>query len=329
MALPESLAIPPRLALARPAQDLPAESALPGGSRYEPKWDGFRVSIVVDRSVSLWSRRGTDLTPAFTDVVEAAERVPPGCVLDGELVIWAAGGLDFDALQRRASAGQRRGLQLARQWPASYVAFDLLAVVGRDIRRHPFDVRRQLLEELASGWNPPLQLSPVTRDREIATEWSESMAAAGVEGIIAKGGDQRYVPDQRAWVKVKRRQTLDVVVGAVIGARSHPEAVVVGRPDQNGLRIVGRSTALKSAQSRLLGELLHSPVGPHPWPEVVSPGAVDRFNAGRDPVELTLVEPVVAEVSADMALTNGAFRHGVRFLRLRPDLDPGEVPPLL
>jgi ATP-dependent DNA ligase len=268
------------------------------------------------------------LTAAFPEVVDAITDVPDGCVLDGELVMWLEGRLDFDALQRRASAGRRRGAQLARTLPASYVAFDLLAVVGRDIRHHPLDVRRQLLEELAPDWDATLQLSPVTRDHTTAEEWSESMAAAGIEGIVAKGGNQPYTPDRREWVKVKRRQTLDVVVGAVIGSRTRPEAVVVGRPDGQRLRIVGRSTALKAYESRTLGELLRPPRGKHPWPEVVAPGAVDRFNAGREPIHLTLVEPVVAEISADMALTNGAFRHSVRFLRLRPDLDPNGVPPL-
>lgn len=91
-------------------------------------------------------------------------------------------------------------------------------------------------------------------------------------------------------LKAKHRETFDVVLGAVIGPRQRPEAVVVGLPDEGGLRIVGRSTPLRPHEARQLGEHLRPPAGEHPWPEVVSPGAVDRFNAGRDPVQLTLVE---------------------------------------
>ena len=94
------------------------------------------------------------------------------------------------------------------------------------------------------------------------------------------------------------------------------------------LRIIGRTATLKSDASRQVGTLLRDPVGEHPWPAVVSPGAVDRFNVGREPIQLTLVDPMVVEVSADRARTNGALRHGARFERLRPDLDPGAVPPL-
>jgi ATP-dependent DNA ligase len=153
----------------------------------------------------------------------------------------------------------------------------------------------------------------------------ETMPSVGVEGIIAKGADQPYAGGVRNWVKVKRRDTVDVVLGAVIGPRERPQAIVIGLPDSGELGIVGRSTPLNSHAARLLASHLRPPVGEHPWPEVVSPGAVDRFNAGRDPVRLTLVEPVVAEVSADVALSGRAFRHAVRFLRIRPELHPGEV----
>ncbi len=311
MTLPASITLPPRLALARTAAELPGINALPGGSVYEPKWDGFRVAIVSDGGVTLWSRRGTDLSAEFPELCEAAaDGIPPGCIIDGEAVVWGSGRLDFDALQRRLGVGSKRAAKLARTAPASFVAFDVLAVAGHDVRPQPYSRRRELLEELAGPWVPPLSLSPTTRDVDEAQEWSESMAAAGIEGILAKGSAQPYLEDQRQWIKVKRRLTIDVIAGAVIGAMHQPEAVVVGLPFDEELHIVGRSTPLRTTASRSLGAQLRPPVGPHPWPEVVSPGAVDRFNAGRDPIRLTLVEPIVVEVSADVALSGRAFRHG-------------------
>lgn len=162
-------------------------------------------------------------------------------------------------------------------------------------------------------------------------QYRRSPGVVGVDGgrrhrgIIAKGAEQPYVEDQRQWIKVKHRQTIDVIAGAVIGPLHRPEAVVVGLPFDGGLHIVGRSAPLRGDVSRALGAQLCPPSGPHPWPEVVSPGAVDRFNAGRDPVQLTLVEPIVVEISADVALSGRAFRHGVRYLRARPELDVSDV----
>ena len=321
MSLPASIDLPPRLALARMAAELPGVNALPGGCVYEPKWDGFRVVLAIDDDVTLWSRRGTDLTTAFPELRDAAvAAVPPGCILDGEAVVWGNGRLDFDALQRRNGVGAKRAAQLARTEPASFVAFDVLAVAGYDARPHPYARRRELLEELASRWEPPLSVSPTTRSLSEAREWSESMAAAGIEGIVAKGSAQPYLEDQRQWIKVKRRQTIDV-----IGPMQRPEAVVIGLPFDGELHIVGRSAPLRPDASRALASQLHPPAGPHPWPEVVSPGAIDRFNAGRDPVQLTLIDPLVVEVSADIALSGRAFRHSVRYLRARPELDIAEV----
>lgn len=207
------------------------------------------------------------------------------------------------------------------------MAFDVLAVAGRDIRHVALEHRQALLEELAAEWHPPLNLSPVTRDVDEAREWFESMPAAGVEGIVVKAAASRYEGGKREWLKVKHRNTRDVIAGAVIGSRSRPEAVVVGLPVAGELRIVGRTTPLQPHVARSLAAFLRQPAGEHPWPEVVSPGAVDRFNAGRDPVQLTLVEPFVIEVSADVALSGGSFRHAVRLIRARPELDVNDVDP--
>ncbi|MGC5225171.1 ATP-dependent DNA ligase [Micromonospora sp. DT81.3] len=303
--------------MARSQASIPDPDALPGGCRYEPKWDGYRATVTSgELGVRIWSRRGTDMTEAFPELTAAAAQLPEGTVLDGEVVAWVGGRLDFDALQQRLSAGKKRRRALARDLQASLVLFDVLALAGEDVRVRPFDERRHMLEQLAASWRPPLTLSPMTVDVAEARGWFEDMAAAGIEGLVVKGAQQAYKPGERQWIKVKYRNITDVIVGAVIGPIERPKAVVVGNYVDGELRIVGRSTPLKPSVARSLGALLRPPIGEHPWPEFVSPGAVDRFNAGNDPVRLTLVDPVPAEISADVAQSHGVYRHGVRFVRL-------------
>lgn len=200
MPLPASFQLPPGVALARSATALPATTEASGEWLYEPKWDGFRMTIVRDDdSTALWSRQKKNLSNGFPELADAVTAaIPAGCVLDGEAVIWAEGRLDFDELQRRSGSGGAAS-RLAHQVRASFVAFDLLAVADRDIRGHPLSVRRALLEELASTWTAPLSISPVTSDRAVADEWSESMAAAGIEGIVAKAASGPYLEGKRQW----------------------------------------------------------------------------------------------------------------------------------
>ncbi|WP_426621891.1 ATP-dependent DNA ligase [Microbacterium sp. As-52] len=327
MPLPVGLRPPLGVALARPAGTVPAEDALPGGARYEPKWDGFRLLLVVDdEDVTLWSRQGKNLTRAFPELVAAAAQLPSGVILDGEAVVWSDDRLDFDALLRRTNGSSSTVAKLSRAQPASYVAFDILAIADRDARALRLDDRRALLEELAREWSPPLNLSPVTADAAEAAQWFDTLVASGVEGLVVKGGAQPYVGGDRTWVKVKHRDTLDVICAAVIGARERPEELVIGLPIDGELRIVGRSTTLATSTARELGRLLREPAEPHPWPQEVKPGALSRFNrSGREPVRLTLVQPFVVEIAADVAMTGRSFRHVVRFLRARPDVPVAEV----
>ncbi|MEV0949051.1 ATP-dependent DNA ligase [Promicromonospora sp. NPDC050249] len=199
--LPPELTGPVQVALARTVEQIPHAGALPGGCRFEPKWDGFRLIVARDRGGSkLWSRRGTDLSTTFPEITAACvDQLVPGTVLDGEVVIWTSGRLDFGALQTRMGRGPRSAAAHAAGHPASYAAFDLLASTGQDARHLPFDERRRLLEQLAAAWRPPLNLSPVTDDRDVATEWFETYTAAGIEGLVIKGGAQPYPAGQRGW----------------------------------------------------------------------------------------------------------------------------------
>lgn len=316
---------PFELALAKAVPSVPMRA----GTQYEPKWDGFRAVVCVGEGTAvIYSRNGTDLNARFPELLAAAsEQVPDGCVLDGEAVVWGGDRLDFDALQRRMGAGAATARRLAAEQPASFVAFDVLAVLGRDVRGMPLSDRRRLLEELAAGFAPPLELSPATTDRAEAMRWWDELAPAGLEGLMAKDLAQPYRGGERgAWSKVKRREDTDAVCAAVIGPRSQPQQLVLGAWDTDGrLRFTGRTAPLTGAQANVAAGFLYPPAAEHPWPEEVPATALDRFARDRGPVHLTLVEPVVVEVSADAARSGVAFRHSVRLARFRPDLDPATV----
>ena len=325
--VPVGLRPPVEVALAKAVKGIPATSALPGLTLFEPKLDGYRLVIFrAEGRSSLWSRQGKELTKYFPELESAAaEMIPDGCVIDGEAVVWSEGRLNFEALQRRLSAGREGLLALVSALPASFIGFDVLGVAGRDARNLPLKDRRALLEELATVWVPPLSVSPQTTDLELAKEWFEDRAAAGYEGLVAKSSIQPYLGGKRIWLKSKKRSELDVVCGAVIGPMDRPTEIVAGLPIADELRIVGRSSPLKPADSRALSRWLRPPVGAHPWPSTVKGTTLDRFNRDASPVELTLVEPVVVEVTADAAWSGRSFRHALRFRRVRPELNPDEV----
>nr|WP_239520389.1 diguanylate cyclase [Blastococcus saxobsidens] len=327
-ALPPELAGPVAVQLAKPVREIPQPTALSGGCRYEPKWDGYRLVVVRDRtSTRLWSKQGRDLTDRFPDVAAAAvAQLPPGSVVDGEVVIWHDDRLDFGLLQRRmVTAAGRIAAQVAAA-PASYVAFDLLAAGGEDLRRSTFTRRRAELERLAARWAPPLQLSPVTADPAEARRWFDDFRPAGVEGLVVKGAATRYAPGRRDWLKVKSWETTEVLAGGVIGPIERPSQLVAGRYRDGELVVVGRTSPLSPEQSAELAGVLRPAGADHPWPERIGTG---RFGGGRLSVPLTRVEPTaVVEVSADAALQAGVFRHPLRFVRVRPDLLAEDLPGL-
>lgn len=324
--LPPGLRGPVEVALAKSSESIPGASTLGGGAMYEPKWDGFRCALVRDASgTHLWSRQGKDLTDRFPDVATAATaQISPGTVLDGELVIWNGDRLDFDLLQQRLVNRAKRVSTLAARRPATYMAFDMLAHEAKDLRSHPLATRRATLDHLSEGWAPPLQVSPVTTNEDTARAWFVDYRPAGIEGLVAKAADGTYRPGRRDWVKVKSRETTEVIIGAVTGSLEHPDSIVVGLLVEGVLTIVGKSTPLSPSQARSLATVLTPAGGDHPWPDEVSSS---RFGSSRAKLVLTKVEPViVAEVLADSALQGGAFRHPVRFVRQRPDLSPSDTP---
>jgi ATP-dependent DNA ligase len=326
--LPAELAGPVAVELSKPVREIPPPNALPGGCRYEPKWDGYRLVIVRDgRTTRLWSKQGRDLSDRFPDIVAAAvAQVPTGTVVDGEVVVWNGARLDFGLLQKRMVTAPGRMGPLVASAPASYVAFDLLAAGGRDLRAQRLRQRRQRLEALAADWAPPMQLSPSTADLDEARQWFADFRPLGVEGLVAKGAGTRYAPGRREWLKVKSWETTEVLAGGVIGPIERPSQLVAARYRDGELVVVGRTSPLSPAQAAELAAVLAPAGDDHPWPDRIGTG---RFGGGRLSVPLTKVQPtVVVEVSADAALQAGVFRHPMRYVRTRPDLAPEDLPPI-
>ncbi|UKA52269.1 ATP-dependent DNA ligase (plasmid) [Arthrobacter sp. FW305-123] len=286
-----------------------------------------RTIILSDVSgVTLWSRQGKELSRILPELCAAVRaQVPPGVVLDGEAVVWNGDRLDFEALQRRMVTSRAALPALVHDLPASFAAFDVLAVAGQDVRGVPFTGRRQLLEELAREWTAPLNLSPSTTDMEVAKAWLKDLPATGVEGLVFKSGSEPYPAGLRSWWKLKTKTTFDAVCAAVIGPITQPQAVIAGLPVDGRLRIVGRSTVFPTRVGRELGRQLRPAQPGHPWPEEIKETSLNRFSKDKGPVHLTLVEPMVVEVSADVAWSGRSFRHPLSFIRARPELDPGGV----
>ncbi|WP_254716471.1 ATP-dependent DNA ligase [Actinomadura sp. WMMB 499] len=320
--------------LAAAVERLPAPGACPGGCRYEPKFDGFRAIAIVDEAgaVLLASRRGIRFNEAFPEVVAAvAELVPSATVLDGEIVRWGADGrLDFGALQRRHVAGRRRP-DLARAEPCHYVAFDVLESGGTDLRPRPLRERRAILERLLGDGPPTARVvaSPQTADVAEARLWFDALAAQGIEGLVVKDADGAYLAGRRRWQKVKRRTTAEGIVGGVTGTRQAPESLILGRFDADGrLRVVARTTPLPPAARTELAAVLRPGAPDHPWPAELPGGFAGGPYGAHPPIRYVRTEPeTVVEFSADAAVEHGRWRHAVRYVRMRAELESSDVPP--
>ncbi len=315
--------------LARLARELP-----PAGTVvYEPKWDGFRCIVFRHGDeVELGSRNEKPLTRYFPEVVESIRaRLPERCVVDGEIVIAGARGLDFDALLQRIHPADSRVRRLAAETPASFVAFDLLALDDDDLRPAPLSERRSALEAALAGVDAPVHLTPVTTDRALALDWFDRFEGAGLDGVVAKPVDLPYREGERAMVKVKHERTADCVVG---GFRWHKSGGVVGSlllglyDDAGVLHHAGVAASFTMERRReLVDELApyrHGAESDHPWhrmDEGRKPGTPSRWNAGRDLSFEPLRPELVCEVAYDH-LQGDRFRHATTFRRWRPDRDP-------
>ncbi len=315
---------------------------------YEPKWDGFRAIVFRGRGAGRTSSpavyiQSRDLRPLdryFPDLHEQfLDALPDGCVVDGEIVIATPHGLDFDALQLRLHPAASRVAKLSKETPASFVAFDLLAADGRDLRNEPQRERRRLLERLLAKAAPPIYLTPMTRDHSIATRWLARFEGAGLDGVVAKPAGLRYEPGKRAMIKVKHVRTADCVVAGFRWYKDTDDAVgslLLGLYDDEGrLHHVGVTSSFTMAKRRDLAHelapLRKHAMENHPWrdwagAEAAStrmPGGQSRWSAGKDLSWEPLRPERVCEVKYDH-LQGDRFRHATQFLRWRPDKPPGD-----
>ena len=322
--------------LAKSVKDIPE-----GALSFEPKWDGFRSVVFRDGDeVEIGSRNERPMTRYFPEVAAALlANLPERCVVDGEIVIPDRDGrrLDFDALLQRVHPAASRVKLLAEQTPASFVAFDLLALGDEDCTELPFERRRALLEEALAAARPPVYVTPATRDRDLATEWFSQFEGAGLDGVVAKPLDGPYEPDKRVMFKVKHERTADCVVAGYRPHKSGDDVIgslLLGLYDDTGrLASVGVVGAFPMARRReLFTELqpLVTTFEGHPWnwgagqqEGVRNPRSSEtsRWNAGKDLSFVPLRPERVLEVRYEH-MEGTRFRHTAQFSRWRPDRTP-------
>jgi ATP-dependent DNA ligase len=326
--------------LAKPEEAIPAGP----GWLYEPKWDGFRAIVFRDRDETYIQSR--DLKPLDRYFPELAAplraSLPERCVVDGEIVIRGPHGLAFEALLLRIHPAASRVALLAAATPASFVAWDLLALGDEDLRSRPQGERRARLEDALAGARAPIHLTPATRDPATAEDWFHRFEGAGLDGVVAKPLDAPYQPGKRAMTKIKHRRTADCVVAGFRWHKNGPGTLVgsllLGLYDDAGtLHHVGVTASFTEARRAQLVEELaplrqHALDG-HPWAEWAAwaaeaiasgqrvPGATSRWNRGKDLSWEPLRPERVCEVAYDH-LQGDRFRHATTFQRWRPDRTP-------
>jgi len=323
-----------------------AADALPEGEgwQFEPKWDGFRTLVFRDGDeITLQSRDEKPLNRYFPELVAPlTAALPERCVLDGEIVIVGAQGLDFEALLLRIHPAASRVKLLAEQSPASFVAWDLLALGDEDLRELPLEVRRERLERVLGEAAAPVHLSPATHDRALAEDWFQRFEGAGLDGVMAKRLDSPYRAGERTMIKVKHSRTADCVVAGFRWHKNGPGTMVgsllLGLYDDHGtLHNVGVTSAFTNVvRKKLVDELAplrENALENHPWRDWAEaqteasekgqrlPGAQSRWNRGKDLSWEPLRPERVVEVSYDH-MQGTRFRHAAHFKRWRPDKPP-------
>ncbi len=294
---------------------------------YEPKWDGFRSLSWSAPDLRLDSRNQRPLLRYFPELVAALQQLPPGTVVDGEIVVVVDGVTDFDSLQQRIHPAESRVNLLSEATPAELVAFDILAYRGESLKEEPFSERRQHLVALVEELTHPWHLTPQTTSEDVAKVWFDEYEPAGCDGIIAKRADLAYQHGKRAMIKIKHRRTIDVVVG---GFREHKDGGKIGSlllglyNDNSDFHFIGHCSGFPNADRVEIYDRFMELRSDESFDEAArAPGGPSRWSAGKDN-RWTPVKPgVVVEVSYDQ-LEGDRFRHATRFHRWRPDKDATE-----
>jgi ATP-dependent DNA ligase len=312
--------------------------SIPPDASYEPKWDGFRTVVFRDADeVELGSRNERPMTRYFPEVIDAIRaELPQRCVIDGEIVIPTAHGLDFEALQQRIHPASSRVTMLSKATPASFIAFDLLAVGDDDLTDRPFRERRERLVDVVGSGGASVHLTPATLDIDVAQRWFTEFEGAGLDGVVAKPLNVTYQPDKRVMFKIKHERTADCVVAGYRVHKSGPDAIgslMLGLyNDRDQLASVGVIGAFPmTRRKQLFTELqpLVTDFEGHPWDwaahlageRTPRKGEGSRWNAGKDLSFVPLRPERVVEVRYDH-MEGERFRHTAQFVRWRPDRTP-------
>ena len=312
---------------------------IPEGSlSFEPKWDGFRSIVFRDGDeVEIGSRNERPMTRYFPEVVEAIKQsVPDRCVIDGEIIVVVGDRLEFEVLQQRIHPAASRIKLLSAQTPARFVAFDLLALDDVDYTHEPFEKRRDALEEAMADAEPPIHVTPATRDHQVAQQWFSQFEGAGLDGVVAKPLNGTYQPDKRTMFKIKHQRTADCVVAGYRVHKSGPDSIgslLLGLYKDDGeLANVGVIGAFPAARRKeLFAEVqpLVTTFENHPWDwaklaegsRTPRSSEFSRWNVGKDLSFVPLRPELVVEVRYEH-MEGDRFRHTAQFNRWRPDRDP-------
>jgi ATP-dependent DNA ligase len=309
-----------------------------GPFSYEPKWDGFRSIVFRDRDeVEIGSRNERPMTRYFPDIVAAVRaNLPDKCVIDGEIIVVVGDRLEFEVLQQRIHPAASRVRLLSQETPASFIAFDLLALDGTDYTQRPFEDRRATLEQVLADAQAPIHVTPATRDHDLATEWFSQFEGAGLDGVVAKPLAGTYQPDKRTMFKIKHERTADCVVAGYRVHKSGPDSIgslLLGLYKDSGeLASVGVIGAFPAARRKeLFSELqpLVTTFDDHPWAwakqeegtRTPRSSEFSRWNAKKDLSFIPLRPELVVEVRYEH-MEGDRFRHTAQFLRWRPDREP-------
>lgn len=316
--------------LAKAVDEVPEPDSVDGGLSYEPKWDGFRAIVYFDgHGIEIGSRGSKMLTRYFPELIEACIRLlPQPCVLDGEIVVRTGPSgrerLDWEALSQRIHPAASRVAALAKEAPASFVAFDLLGLGDDSLLTRPFAERRAALEALMQSVDTPLYVTRTTGDVTLARQWLVDFEGAGLDGVVSKPLAAPYAPGLRRMLKTKHHRTADVVL---LGYRVHKSgrgvgSLLLGLYDADGaLRNVGGASAFSDARRlELVDELAPLVMRDARGEPIRGETERNRFSASKDVSYVRLDPTRVIEVSYDQ-MEGSRFRHTAQFFRWRPDRD--------
>ncbi|HEY4491868.1 MAG TPA: ATP-dependent DNA ligase, partial [Acidobacteriota bacterium] len=298
--------------------------------QYEMKVDGFRAIVFWDgKELFIQSRDLKPLNRYFPELENGLKKVlPPGIVVDGEIVIEGPKGLDFDALLLRIHPAASRVQKLAKETPASFIAFDLLAAKGKNLMNEPLKKRRNELEKLLARSAAPVYIAPATAEAQTARKWFTRFEGAGLDGIVAKRLNEPYLPGERAMMKIKHQRTIDCVVGGFRWNKGEKHIAVgsllLGLYQGRILHYVGHASNFTKPQRRELVELLskyRDADESKGFGKGRTPGGISRWSQGKDTSWEPLRPELVCEISFDH-LQGDRFRHAATFKRWRFDKPP-------